>query len=280
MDPGPPPTSTGRGAGLGRNGGRGTSRGGRSGRRNITPTISKHRFDGATEELNGQIFDLVGARSADLFIKSKKALANYVGRTYQHSGDIRRAIETLTLPIIPTPKAPVGDPIPPLVAAIFGEQVKEYVKQHSRLHENIKRLWALVWVQCSDTIRTRLQSLETYENMQAASDGLQLLIAMKDLTFNVQEQKYVPLSIHLAKRQYFLLSQGWNTVGEYYEQFKNQTDVLNHIGASIGDDDTIMKQVLRSQAINIEDATDEPEAAAELTGIQWYLALAFLMGSD
>ena len=280
MDPGPPPTSTGCGAGSGRHGGRGTSRGGHGGRRNTTSTISKHRFDGATEELKGQIFDLVGARSADLFIKSKKALANYIGRPYQHSGDICWAIETLSLPIIPTPTAPVRDPIPPLVAAIFGEQVKEYVKQHSRLHENIKRLWALVWGQCSDTIQTRLQSLETYEDMQGASDGLQLLIAIKDLMFNVQEQKYVPLSIHLAKRQFFLLSQGRNTVGEYYEQFKNQTDVLNHIGAGIGDDDAIMKQVLRSQGINIEDATDDQEEVAELTGIQWYLALAFLMGSD
>ena len=79
MDPGRPPTSTGRGPGSGRQGGRGTSRGGRSGRRPTAYTISKHRFDGATEELKGQVFDLVGARSADLFIKSKKALANYVG---------------------------------------------------------------------------------------------------------------------------------------------------------------------------------------------------------
>ena len=227
MDPGPPPTSMGRGAGSGCHGGRGTSRGGRGGRRNTIPKISKHRFDGATEELKGQIFDLVGARSADLFIKSKKALANYIGRTYQHSSDICRAIETLSLPIILTPTA--------------REQVKEYVKQHSRLHKNIKRLWALVWGQCSDNICTRLQSLETYEDMLAASDGLQLLIAIKDLMFNVQEQKYVPLSIHLAKEQFFLLSQGWNTVGEYYEQFKNQTYVLNHIGAGIGDDDAIMK---------------------------------------
>ena len=244
------------------------------------PTIPRHQFDGATEELKGQIFDLVGARSADLFIKSEKAVANYVGRTYQHSGDIRRAIETLTLPTIPLPTAPVADPMPPLLAAIFSEQVKEYVKQTSRLQENIKRLWALVWGQCSDTIRTILQALDTYDDMHTASDGLRLLVAIKDLMYNVQEQKYVPLSIHLAKRQFFLLSQGRNTVGEYYEQFKNQTDVLDHIGAGIGDDDAITKQVLRSQGITIDDATEAQEEAAEIQGIEWYLALAFLMGSD
>ena len=288
MDPGPPPTSDGRGTGMsrqggtrtGRQGGRGSGRGGRSGRRNLVPTIPQQRFDGATEELKGHIFDLVRSRLADLFIKSKKAIANYVGRTYQHSGDIRRTIETLTLRTIPLPTAPVADPMPPLLAAIFGEQVKEYIKQTSRLQENIKRLWALVWGQCSDTIRTRLQALDTHEDMHAASDGLRLLVAIKDLMYNVQEQKYVPLSIHLAKRQFFLLSQGRNTVGEYYEQFKNQTDVLDHIGAGIGDDDAITRQVLRSQGINIEEATEAQEEAAEIQGIEWYLALAFLMGSD
>ena len=89
-----------------------------------------------------------------------------------------------------------------------------------------------------------------------------------------------PLSIHLAKRQFFLLSQGRNTVGAYYDQFKNQTDVLSHIGAGIGDDMAIMRQVLCSQDINVDEATDAQEEAAETEGTQWYLALAFLMGSD
>ena len=158
MKPASPPTSDGQNStGSNRQGGRGTGRGGRSSRRNLVPTIPRHRFDGATEELKGQIFDLVGARSADLFIKSKKAVANYIGQTYQHSWDIRRAIKTLTLPTIPLPTAPVADPMTPLLAAIFSEQVKEHVKQTSRLQENIKCLWVLVWGQCSDTIRTRLQ---------------------------------------------------------------------------------------------------------------------------
>ena len=154
MNPGSPLTSDGRSIRTGRHGGRGPGRAGRGNQHKTTATISRQRFDGATEDLKGEIFDLVGSRSADLFIKTKKAVANYVGRTYQHSGDIRRAIETLTLPTIPMPTAPVADPMAVLLAAIFSEQVKEYVKQTSRLQENIKRLWALVWGQCSDTIRT------------------------------------------------------------------------------------------------------------------------------
>ena len=55
---------------------------------------------------------------------------------------------------------------------------------------------------------------------------------------------------------------------------------MDHIGAGIGDDDAITRQVLRSQGINIEEATEAQEEAAEIQGIEWYLALAFLMGSD
>ena len=55
---------------------------------------------------------------------------------------------------------------------------------------------------------------------------------------------------------------------------------MDHIGAGIGDDDAITKQVLRSQGINIDDVTEVQEEAAEIQGIQWYLALAFRMGSD
>ena len=55
---------------------------------------------------------------------------------------------------------------------------------------------------------------------------------------------------------------------------------MDHIGAEIGDDDAITKQVLRSQGINIDDATGAQEEAAKIQGIEWYLALAFLMGSD
>ena len=141
MNPGSPPTSDGHGTRTGRHGGQGTGRSGRGNRHPPTATISRQWFEGATEELKGEIFDLVGSHSADLFIKTKKAVANYVGRTYQHSGDIRRAIETLTLPTIPMPIAPVADPMPVLLAAIFSEEVKEYVKADCKKTSNVSGHW-------------------------------------------------------------------------------------------------------------------------------------------
>ena len=53
---------------------------------------------------------------------------------------------------------------------------------------------------------------------------------------------------------------------------KNQTDVWTHIRTGIGNDEAIMNQVLRSQGIDVNDASDVQQETVEIEGIQWYLA--------
>ena len=82
---------------------------------------------------------------------------------------------------------------------MFAEEVKEHVKQTRKLEENIKFLWTVLWAQSSQAVHNRLEALNTYKTMKQESNGLELLVAIKDLLYNVQDRKYVPLSIHLAK---------------------------------------------------------------------------------
>ena len=104
--------------------------------------------------------------------------------------------------------------------------------------------------------RNRLEALNNYETMKQDSNGLALLIAIKDLLYNVQDRKYVPLSIHLAKRQFYLNSQGCSVlVANYYEQFNNTIDMLEHCGASLGEDDGIITKVLEHHDIEPSTAT-------------------------
>ena len=65
----------------------------------------------------------------------------------------------------------------------------------------------------------------------------------------------MPLSIHLAKRQFYLNSQGHSTsVACYYEQFNNIIDMLEHCRASLGEDDGIITKLLEHHN-DIEAAT-------------------------
>ena len=63
---------------------------------------------------------------ADLFIRSTKQIAGFVGRSYTQGGDICLAMENLALPTLEGPTAPTSTDA--LAVAIFHEEVKEFVK--------------------------------------------------------------------------------------------------------------------------------------------------------
>ena len=64
-----------------------------------------------------------------------------------------------------------------LEVIILTEQVKEYIKQTRCLDESIKRLWALVWGQCSIPSKDQ-DNFITTENDR---NGLELPITIKVL---------------------------------------------------------------------------------------------------
>ena len=130
-------------------------------------------------------------------------------------------------------------------------------------------------------MRNQLEALNTYETMKQESNGLELLVTIKDLLYNVQDQKYVPLSIHLAKRQFYLNRQGHSaSVASYYEQFNNTINMLEHCRASLGEDDSIITKVLEHHNIAPATATATQKENARIEAQEWYYGLAFLMGAD
>ena len=291
----PPETTS-----SGRTGGHFGRGGGRLGLPRITTLQPRQHFEGDIPELQGKTYELVGNKSADLYTETTKHVASYVALKCQHGGDIRRVVETRSRPTIPAPNrtaiaTQLGVPevtrmgdgetartvVDPMVQLMFAEEIKEHVKRTRKLDENIKFLWSVLWAQSSQAIRNRLEALNNYETMKQDSNGLALLIAIKDLLYNVQDRKYVPLSIHLAKRQFYLNSQGRSvSVANYYKQFNNTIDMLEHCGASLGEDDGIITKVLEHHDIEPSTATPTQKENARIEAQEWYYGLAFLMGAD
>ena len=284
----------------GRGGGRFNRGAGRFGPPKPSTLHPRQRFEGEIPELQGKTFELVGNKSADLYTETTKHIASYVAIKCQHGGDIRRVVETRARPTLVAPNratiatqlgiaemTTVGEGesarvvIDPLVQMMFAEEVKEHVKRTRKLEENIKFLWTVLWAQSSQAVRNRLEALNTYETMKQDSNGLELLVSIKDLLYNVQDRKYTPLSIHLAKRQFYLNSQGRSTsVAGYYEQFNNIIDMLEHCGASLGEDEGIITKVLEHHDIDVRTKTPTQKENARIEAQEWYYGLAFLMGAD
>ena len=66
----------------------------------------------------------------------------------------------------------------------------------------------------------------------------------------------------------------------YYEQFNNIIDMLDHCGASLGEDEGIINKVLESSSMTVSTATAILSENAHIEAQEWYYGLAFLMGAD
>ena len=90
---------------------------------------------------------------------------------------------------------------------IWEKQVDEFVKKQTYLEEHVKTLYSLVWGQCTDIMRQKLEAVNNFEQVSADGNGLELLRMIKNLAFHFQSQKYLPHSLHESKRRFYLLTQ-------------------------------------------------------------------------
>ena len=236
-------------------------------------------FEGETEALKGHVYNLIGSKLADVFITTTKQIAGFVSCTYTQGGDIRLAMENLAIPTLEGPTAPTSTDT--LTVAIFWEEVKEFIKCMKKLEENVQLLWVLLWGQASDAIHTKLEARRDHEGMHQCSAGIELLNAIKDLMYNIQELKYIPLAIHLARRRFYSSFQQQHIdAAHYLEQFNNCVNILEQCGTALGEDPGTMCKVFEQEGID-PLTTDEDELHQVWTKAhEWYLALAFLMGAN
>ena len=81
---------------------KGRHRGG--GFRKVPPRQPK--FEGKCEDLKGHIYDCSDSKQADIYTRTTKEVAEYVGKTYKYGNDVRLAIESLSPPAIQEPNDP------------------------------------------------------------------------------------------------------------------------------------------------------------------------------
>jgi len=165
------------------------------------------KLEGRWADLKGHIYDTSDARQSDQFIKTTREISEHVGRTYKYGGDIRLAVENLSLPTIAQPADPPEDAGRTTIR-IWERSVDEHVKRLTGLEENVKSLFSLVWGQCSDVVRQKVEAHDNYEETSRAGNGIALLKILKGISFHFQSQKYPCHSIHEAIKRFLQLLSG------------------------------------------------------------------------
>ncbi len=244
------------------------------------PTVPRQsKFEGKCKELKGRVYDCSDARQSDLFTRTTKEVAEYVGRTYKYSGNIRLVVKNMALPTLLAPVDPL-EGASQTEERIWEKNVDEFVRQGNYLSENVKTLYSLIWGQCTDIMRQKLEALEDFDRMLAEGDGLAILLAIRDMLSNFQSQKYVPHLLHESKRRFYMCSQGRHTTTQaYLEQFKNMVDVIENSGGSLGPEPGIKQAIAAETGTDIGNMIAEQREDLHQQAKSRYLAVAFILGS-
>jgi hypothetical protein len=235
-----------------------------------------HRFEGRSEELKGHVYDCVDARQADQYMKTTKEIAEFIGRTYKFGMDTRLSIENMQLTTIPRPDNPPEDADRTDIR-IWEKSVDDYVKRKTKLSENNKTAYSLIWGQCSDVMRQRVESTPEFTTIAQNGEAIELLKIIKDISYNYQIQKYAPQALYEAKKRFYSCHQLRNqSTQAYFEYFQNQIEVITHIGGSIGKDPLLMNKLAKNLGIETESLSESDKNKAQ----DEFFATVFLMGAD
>ena len=169
----------------------------------------------------------------DQYTNTTKEIALYVATTLKNGNDVWKAIEDLSIPTI---KLPDDLPTDATAAAkrSWEKKVDECTKKELILEENMKTLYSIIWGQCTELMRQRIQALPEYKKMNSDADSLTLLKAIRNQAFNYQSQKDLAQALFEATNRLQTIVQDRNmSCQEYMDRFQNAVDVIIHIAGSV-----------------------------------------------
>lgn len=235
------------------------------------------KFEGRLDALSGHIYDC-SYRQADMYNKTTKEIAMYVGRTYKFGNDAKLAIEHLGTPIFAIPPDPAEDAGRSDIR-IWEKEIDDYVRRKNTFTENMKSAFSVVWGQCSDAIKAKLEALDDYETFSIDADVLELLRNIKDIAFSFQSQKQKIHGLFDAKRRFFMQTQEKSmTCQMYLERFKNQVEVIEHCGGTMVEDNLINDYF--EAGVDRLTATQAQLNVARKKAKEAFLSMAFILLAD
>ena len=173
----------------------------------------KRRYDnfkGANEKLSTVIFDYGGTGNQDMFVKSKKKIEIYIGQNFDNPRDIQSSIENLELYTILMPPAPAdyGAPTADKTASfMYEKKVQRYILREESLQNNIVKAFALIWGQCTDSLKAKLESVPNWRDIYENKDSIRLLKEMKNIIYKFEDQLYPMCSLYRANQLIYTIGQ-------------------------------------------------------------------------
>ena len=250
-------------------------------------TSKTSSFTGAMSELNGHVFELGSETTkTNQFNRTIEEVSNYMSRKYDYGGDIARMLRdradvdlTQHKPVHPGSSADKTD------LRIWEKQVDEYVKRINAYANNKEALFAILWGQCSDSMQTRLKTIDDFKSINEERKCLSLLTEIQGITYKFETQRYPCEALFDVFLSFYQQRQHRHqSNSEYHTRFKNLVSVIEHYGGDLGKDPILVKEALNRNHTGSRPVIPDPTSAAYKAAIpkarERFLAYAFLRCAD
>ena len=196
-------------------------------------------FKGDTEDMNGHVFQTFGeANDRMQFNKTLEALGHYINKSLKHPGDLVRLYKRIERPTIPTPDD--------ITNAEFADERrawnwKEDMRRHKDrqivLENNLRLLYAVIWGQCSEPMKAKLEGLPQFEERDIDCDCVWLLQSIRSTMYQFEGKKHLFVAMAEARTKLEKCCQRpGQDLTEYFHEFKQTVDAFEHYGGTLGMD--------------------------------------------
>jgi hypothetical protein len=167
-------------------------------------------------------------------------------------------------PVIPDPNAPNLA----LLQALFPGQAKQYLLKQQAISDFQKKLATIVWGQCTDTLRQKIEADARYAGA-AENDGYAMLQIIRDLYYDVDLTRNPLEGHHALKAKFYAFKKRANeNINNCHHRFKKLVTALIQANITIADKAMAIHIAATSNPARGPDAlVDEDWAEAERRAI-------------
>jgi hypothetical protein len=193
--------------------------------------MSVMKFKGRCKELELYVYDyLTPSQAAKDYKTTTKEIGEYVGRAYEKGIEVQRIIEDGAITALAEPANLTSEEQKSEVKkAIWKKQVEAHVKRLEKRDDNVCKAYMLVFGQCSEVVRSKLEAMSGYATMQSKYDLVELLSSIQTVMFSFQGQQNKTHALIDAQKRLMSMHQDQSMSPQLYlEKFKVMVHVVEH----------------------------------------------------
>ena len=193
-----------------------------------------NHFKGASPDMEGHVFLIYGeSQDRSRFSKTLEQLGTVVNVQMKFAADLVPIYKTLDDPRVPKPTRGEADKdddaMQDFEDDLFRELIKDYINRIRALKDNKCKIYGLAWGQCSESMRSRVKSLDDFEERNRECNCVWMLRSIRAIMYKFEGKRDICLELlDVYSALENCRQQPREATTTYHDNFQNIIDTYKH----------------------------------------------------